>query len=268
MSGYDDDSDNHAPNDNNPSDSDNSNPKLTSFTLSGKVIIGVGLIIFSAAAATLYTTMWSISPQIRTVPANNIFGTNLMALGSKLQSPSAQVNSGLSTSAAAAATPHIDKRFLLVQGDFTWNHTSPGPTIKVGKGDRVQIIIVNAGHMAHNFGIGKLSEKANNILTNINSLPLEERVSKIPYDDLSQMSCPDCQLKFKDGQIERFMSPETQAVVTFTANESGHFKYFCVVRGHIWLGMIGDFVVEEKSGAAGSSDNTQQAAGVGGGKTG
>jgi plastocyanin len=41
------------------------------------------------------------------------------------------------------------------------------------------------------------------------------------------------------------MQPDTQQVTTFTANEAGNFKYFCMVRGHLWLGMIGDLTVQD-----------------------
>jgi hypothetical protein len=41
------------------------------------------------------------------------------------------------------------------------------------------------------------------------------------------------------------MQPDTQQVTTFTANQAGNFKYFCMVRGHIWLGMVGDLIVKD-----------------------
>ncbi len=60
---------------------------------------------------------------------------------------------------------------------------------------------------------------------------------------MAVMPCPGCQPKFQEGQIDAFMQPDTQQVTTFRATEAGHFKYFCQIRGHLWLGMIGDFDV-------------------------
>ena len=74
-------------------------------------------------------------------------------------------------------------------------------------------------------------------------IPLSERVQKIPYSVMAAMPCPGCQPQFKEGQINQFMNPDTQMVTTFRANEAGNYKYFCMVRGHIWLGMIGELDV-------------------------
>jgi FtsP/CotA-like multicopper oxidase with cupredoxin domain len=72
------------------------------------------------------------------------------------------------------------RKIVLVQNDFGWNGTSGGPTIRVSKGDVVQITITNAGQMAHNFGIGKPSPQTMKIMNSIMQLPLSERVQKIP----------------------------------------------------------------------------------------
>ena len=37
----------------------------------------------------------------------------------------------------------------------------------------------------------------------------------------------------------------TNATSTVTSNEAGNFKYFCQVRGHLWLGMVGDLTVQD-----------------------
>ncbi len=39
------------------------------------------------------------------------------------------------------------------------------------------------------------------------------------------------------------MEPGTEQVTTFVADKVGHFKYYCMVRGHLWLGMIGNLIV-------------------------
>ena len=74
---------------------------------------------------------------------------------------------------------------------------------------------------------------------------------------MAAMPCPGCEKKFDEGHIEKFILPDNQAITTFTANESGHFKYFCMVRGHIWMGMIGDLIVVDKpSGFAKGGSST------------
>jgi hypothetical protein len=76
-------------------------------------------------------------------------------------------------------------------------------------------------------------------------MSLPNRANHIPYDVMAAMPCPDCHPFFEEGHIESFMQPDTQQVTTFTANEAGNFKYFCMVRGHLWLGMIGDLTVQD-----------------------
>jgi FtsP/CotA-like multicopper oxidase with cupredoxin domain len=61
---------------------------------------------------------------------------------------------------------------------------------------------------------------------------------------MAAMPCPGCQPVFEKAHINYFIQPGAQQVVTFTADQSGIYKYFCMVRGHIWLGMAGDFIVE------------------------
>jgi plastocyanin len=58
------------------------------------------------------------------------------------------------------------------------------------------------------------------------------------------------------------MQPDTQQVTTFTANEAGNFKYFCMVRGHLWLGMIGDLTVQNVKNPSSSSTSTSGGSGV------
>jgi uncharacterized cupredoxin-like copper-binding protein len=140
----------------------------------------------------------------------------------------------------------IDKKFILIQEDFGWNGTNLGPSIEVSKGDVVQIVIINAGTMAHNFGIAKISPYSTALLNKITALPSFERINHISYNDMSAQHCPGCKPMFHNAHINTFMEPLSQQVITFTATESGEFKYFCMVRGHLWLGMFGDFIVKEK----------------------
>jgi FtsP/CotA-like multicopper oxidase with cupredoxin domain len=192
------------------------------YSFNGKVVIGIGIIMIAAAISTLLAMTISQSQQIHL--SSKLLGTPLVTK-------------------PIAANQHIDKRFVLVQHDFGWNGTFGGPPIRVNRGDVVQIIIINAGTMAHNFGIAQLSQQTLDLLQKIMNMPLPDRVRYLPYNVMGVMPCPGCQPKFQEGQIDAFMQPDTQQVTTFRATEAGHFKYFCQVRGHLWLGMIGDFDV-------------------------
>ena len=98
--------------------------------------------------------------------------------------------------------------------------------------------------MAHNFGIGELSEQVMNLINKESNIPLNQRLKFIPYNMMAAIPCPGCR-KIKEGHINLFMEPGTQQVTKFTADKAGHFKYYCMVRGHLWLGMIGDLIVRE-----------------------
>ena len=131
----------------------------------------------------------------------------------------------------------------------------------VNKGDVVQIVFINAGEMAHNFGIAKLSPQTEAILNRTYQMPLDQRMSSIPYDVMAQMPCPGCDEKFDSAHIETFVAPDNEVTKTFTADEAGHFKYFCQVRGHLWLGMIGDFIVLDKPSSQAPGTHTEQGSG-------
>ena len=228
---------------NNYDDEKSSGPKP--YTFNGKVVLGIGLILAAAAGSTIVAMGVSTSPQIHLSPAGKmVAGTS--TFGQKDQTLS----------------QHIDKKFVLIQKDFGWNGTNGGPVIVVNKGDVVQITIINAGRMAHNFGIAKVSGKTMDILNQIGNMPLPDRANNIPYNVMADMPCPDCHPFFQEGQIERFMQPDTQQVTTFTANEAGDFKYFCMVRGHLWLGMIGDLTVQDVKNPSSSSTTISRGSGV------
>jgi FtsP/CotA-like multicopper oxidase with cupredoxin domain len=205
-------------------------PKAYSF--SGKVVIGIGLVLAAAAGSTIAAMSVSTSPSI------HLSQTGGPTLGGSLTTASLAQKKG-------EAKQHIDKRFVLIQNDFGWNGTTGGPTIEVNKGEVVQITVINAGLMAHNFGIGQPSEQAMSIMKQTDNMLLPDRMKYIPYNIMAAMPCPGCHPLFKEGHIEQFMQPDTQQVTTFTANQAGNFKYFCMVRGHIWLGMVGDLIVKD-----------------------
>jgi FtsP/CotA-like multicopper oxidase with cupredoxin domain len=218
------------------------------YSFNGKVVIGIGIIMIAAAISTILAMTASQSPQIHI--STKLFGTHTLAT---TRVASAQV---------APTTPinrHVDKRFVLIQHDFGWNGTFGGPTMRVNKGDVVQITIINAGMMAHNFGIANLSNQTLDLLQKTMNMPLPDRVRYLPYSVMAAMPCPGCQPKFQEGQIDQFMQPDTQQVTTFTVTQAGHFKYFCQVRGHLWLGMVGNFDVVDTN-----NQRTQQASSAAG----
>jgi FtsP/CotA-like multicopper oxidase with cupredoxin domain len=209
------------------------------FTFNGKVVFGIGIIMIAALISTILAMMSSQSPQIH-LSTTKFFGSQSLATASApITSASAQVPA----TSNANTNQHIDKRFVLVQHDFGWNGTFGGPPIRVSKGDVVQITIINAGMMTHNFGIAAFSQQSLALLQKSVTMPLPDRVRYLPYNVMAAKPCPGCQPVFQGGQIDQFMQPDTQQVVTFTASQAGQFKYFCQVRGHLWLGMIGDFIV-------------------------
>lgn len=224
-------------------------PEDRGYSFNGKVVIGIGIIMIAAAISTILAMTASQSPQIH---ISKLFGTHTLATA---PAASAQV---APTTATTTTNQHIDKRFVLIQHDFGWNGTFGGPPMRVSKGDVVQITIINAGMMAHNFGIANLSNQTLDLLQKTMNMPLPDRVRYLPYSVMAALPCPGCQPKFQEGQIDQFMEPNTQQVTTFTATQAGHFKYFCQVRGHLWLGMVGDFDVVDTN-----NQKTQQASAAG-----
>ena len=153
---------------------------------------------------------------------------------------------GLSSPTASNGTK-FDRSFVLIQNEFGWNGTSGGPLITVTKGDRVQITIINAGRMVHNFGIARVSKVTENLLDQISNARATNKIENMSYTQLSAMPCPGCQPVYSQAHIDKFMSPLSQQTVFFKASESGNFKYFCMVRGHLWLGMIGNLVIQDRN---------------------
>lgn len=137
------------------------------------------------------------------------------------------------------------KTFTLVMDEFGFNGSASGPLIEVNKGDQVKINLINAGAMSHTFGMGKPSNFTMSLMKNISGLEDDEKIRHISYDVLEKMPCPDCHPKFEEGHVKEFIIPGQMVVTSFNASESGSFKYFCMVRGHLWMGMNGPLVVNE-----------------------
>ncbi|MDQ3848178.1 MAG: plastocyanin/azurin family copper-binding protein [Thermoproteota archaeon] len=230
---------NNNNNNNNDSNYDYERLDLKPYTFNGKVVIGIALVLAAAASSTILAMTVSQSPQA-SIP--------ISALGVIGAAKDNNNNNIPTATAQGGQNAKPDREFILVANDFGWNGSQNGPVIRVTKGDVVQLTISNAGQMAHNFGIAKLSDRATQLMGETKDMTLPERVSQIPYSDMAKMPCPDCEKKFEQGHIEFFIKPGNQRTVTFTADEDGQFKYFCMVRGHIWLGMNGDFIVEEPAG--------------------
>ena len=210
--------------------------KNNSNSFTSKVIFGIGIVVLIAAISTISIISFSKSSQINFFTENKNINS-LNPLQTTFEPKKAEGQSSNNDSS------NIDKKFVLIQHNFGWNGSNLGPPIIVSKGDKVQITVINAGEMAHNFGIAKFSDKANSLLTKLLETPRQDRLYKVPYNMISETPFPDSKPIFKEGHIESFMHPQTQKVITFTANEKGHFKYFCMVRGHLWLGMVGDLIV-------------------------
>ena len=223
--------------------------EVKGYNFNGKVVIGIGIVMIARPASTLLAMGASQSPQIHL--------STKKALGSQPLLTTPLTASAQVPPTTSKTNQHIDKRFVLVQHDFGWNGTFGGPTMRVNKGDVVQITIINAGMMAHNFGIANLSKQTLDLLQKTSNMPLPERVRYLPYNVMAVLPCPGCQPKFQEGHIDVFMRPDTQQVTTFTATQAGHFNYFCQVRGHLWLGMLGDLDVVDTNT---SNQGTQQAA--------
>ncbi|MGG6460956.1 MAG: hypothetical protein ACM3JQ_05975 [Candidatus Eiseniibacteriota bacterium] len=201
-----------------------------SYLFSGKVIVGISLFMALAALITFFSSLHSASPLVQLVPNQTNPYSSPNSKGEK-----------------------VDRTFVLVQNEFGWNGTSGGPTITVTKGDVLQITIINAGNMVHNFGIAKISRVTQSLLKNTSELPVKDRIGNLSYNELSAMPCPGCQSVYSQAHIDAFMPPLSQQVIVFKATEAGNFKYFCMVRGHLWLGMIGDLNVQDRNQEVGAA---------------
>ena len=210
------------------------------YSFNGNVIIGIAIVIAIAAGSTIYGLTLSESPRIHLSTSSLFQKNNAQFLSGPISTSNHNVKAQLVNQ---HQQQQVTRKIVLIQNDFGWNGTSGGPTIRVNKGDVVQITIINAGQMAHNFGIARVPEQTINLMNNVMQMPLSERVQKIPYSVMAIMPCPGCHPQFEEGHIEQFMNPDTQMVTKFIANEAGNYKYFCMVRGHIWLGMIGELDV-------------------------
>lgn len=210
-------------------DPHSSRDRKKSYIFPGKVVIGISVIIGLATLITFFSSLNSASIVVQPFGSPN-----------KIIHP---------------PTTKVDRNFVLVQNDFGWNGTSGGPTIIVNKGDNVQIVIINAGNMAHNFGIAKVAAKTESLLDSnrANEVSLSGRLKNLSYSQISAMPCPDCKPVYRQAQVDAFMPPLSQQVVAFKADQAGTFKYFCMVRGHIWLGMIGSLIVQNPSEQGGST---------------
>jgi len=217
-----------------PDSGGNDNSGGSPYTFNGRVVLGIGIIIAIAAASSIFAASVSQSSQIRLSSINPL------------------ASMAATSASAQQSTPdtHANKKFVLVAQDYGWNGTTSGPVIQVNKGDVVHITFINAGQMAHNFGVAKLSKETTDLLNKTQGMSLEGKMNHIPYDAMSVLPCPGCKEKFDEGHIETFILPDQEATATFTANEAGQFNYFCQVRGHLWLGMVGPLIVLDKPGSA------------------
>jgi uncharacterized cupredoxin-like copper-binding protein len=244
-------------NKNNNSKDDYSVPK--SYAFNGQVVIGIGIIMAIAAIITIFMGVLSQSPQIH-LTLNSLIPSfitsSFISHSIKSQVGAVQQQSSSSSALQISSQKDVSKKIILIQQDFGWNGTYGGPPIIVNKGDLVQVLVINRGHMAHNFGMGSVPNQVLGLIDKENNEPLDKRIGQIPYNAMAAMPCPGCQEEFVKGHINLFIEPGTQQVTTFVADKAGHFKYFCMVRGHLWLGMIGDLIVRESTGSTTNKDTT------------
>lgn len=208
------------------------------------VVMGLVAIFALAIVATIFLTSLSKSANIKSNPFNLFF-----VKSDSSSSPPHPPSNGF-----VGNNKNI-KTFTLVADEFGFNGSSSGPLIKVNKNDIVKIAFINAGAMSHTFGIGKPSKFTMSLMKNISGLSTEEKIRHVPYDVLAKMPCPGCKPEFEEAHIKTFVNPGDMVVTTFKASKSGNFKYFCMVRGHIWLGMNGDLVVTDPGSSAMSKGN-------------
>lgn len=223
-----------------------------SYAFNGKVVIGIGIIMAMAAIITMFMGFLSQSSQIN-LSVNSLL-PSFISSSLVNHSPNSEMATEQQQQSSSSSLPNPSsnnnfKRITLIQQDFGWNGTIGGPPIILNKGDRVQLLVINRGHMAHNFGMASLPQKILDQLNNQTNVPLDQRINNVPYDTMASMPCPDCKAQFEEGHIKLFIEPGTQQVSTFVADKAGQFKYFCMVRGHLWLGMIGDVIVRENPGS-------------------
>jgi FtsP/CotA-like multicopper oxidase with cupredoxin domain len=254
--------DNNIGNSNKKEDSNNSDSKYSepkSYAFNGKVIIGIGIILVVAATVTIFMAMFSQSPQIHLSSTSLIpssFISPQLTQPLKTQTANSQLYSNQSDISSTLSSQGPIKRIILIQQDFGWNGTYGGPPIILNKNDHVQLLVINRGHMAHNFGIASFPQQVLDQINKQNDEPLDKRIGQIPYNTMADMPCPGCQTEFEKGHIKLFIEPGTQQVSSFVADKTGQFKYFCMVRGHLWLGMIGDVIVRENPGSTTVKDSS------------
>jgi uncharacterized cupredoxin-like copper-binding protein len=204
------------------------------YIMSRRIVIIIGIILSLSALLTVGAGLMSESSY------NHLLKDRISRLFVALHVPL-----NLAPSNPTLQQLKIDRKLVLIQHEFGFNGTTGGPTISLNKGDIVQITIINAGQMAHNFGIAKLSNQSLDLIKKTNNEPLAERMKTIPYDIIATIPCPGCVPKFGIGHVNSFILPDARTETTFQVQEAGNFKYFCMVRGHLWLGMMGDFVVHD-----------------------
>lgn len=113
----------------------------------------------------------------------------------------------------------VTRSFILVEGEFSFNGTSPGPILQANLGDEVKITIINSGSAGHDFTL------------------LTRQFAASPYTwslgDIRHQS---------EGGTGALLSGQT-TTLTFFVDRAGTFSYLCAVAGHADAGMIGRLVI-------------------------
>lgn len=113
----------------------------------------------------------------------------------------------------------VTRSFTLVEREFSFNGTSPGPILQANLGDEVKITIINSGSGGHDLTL------------------LTRQLAASPYTwslgDIWHQSA---------GGTGALLGGQT-TTLTFFVDRAGTFSYLCSVAGHADAGMIGRLVI-------------------------
>ncbi len=113
----------------------------------------------------------------------------------------------------------VTRSFILVEREFNFNGTGPGPILQANLGDEVRITIINSGSGGHDLTL------------------LTRQLATSPYT----WSMVDI-WKQTAGGTGGLLGGQT-TTLTFFVDRAGTFSYLCSVAGHADAGMIGQLVI-------------------------
>ncbi len=132
-----------------------------------------------------------------------------------------------------AGLPPGDTREVTGFGVEGEDITSPGPTIRVRKGETVTITFENA----HYYEDGRPFQSSHNFTV------VEDK--DVPVLQMEPLWGAHVGGSFQGLGVDPNLKAGERGSVTFTAETAGEFYYVCAVSDHIVNGMWGRFIVEE-----------------------